>query len=174
MLQKKGVINQVGKNLVIGELLPEFEDIIVNEMKEWDFTLISPLSVIIQTSKNKTEKIYLNLNVYRNLHYVKNNKAKIKYKSLMVDQISKLPKMNNIEMLFILHRKGKRKGDRHNVCCIVQKFFCDALVETGIIKDDTDEFIFSEKYESGASASVGYCEIKLKEKSEKAQRSEAG
>ena len=117
--------------------------------KDKVYTVFSPVSVTIPRKTKKDRIVYLNLNTYRNLHYIINNQAKGIYKELMETQISKLPKFNKIALLFELHKGSKRKIDRHNICSIVQKFFCDALVELGKLDDDDDRFIISEKYITG-------------------------
>jgi hypothetical protein len=108
------------------------------------YTINSPLRLKVN------KKIYpLNLNYYRNANHYLNNSAKKKYEKIMFAEIYKLPKFDKIKLEFILHRNNKRRIDRHNVCCIVQKFFCDALVNKGKLIDDNDKYIISEKYISG-------------------------
>lgn len=123
------------------------------------YHLISPLSVDVPRKKG-ARKIYLNLNSYRNLHYIVNNQAKTIYKELMESQIKELPLLDKVSMTFILHKSSNRKIDRHNICSVVQKYFCDALVELGKMKDDDDRFIESETYKTGTiEKNNGYCEI---------------
>jgi hypothetical protein len=154
---KKGRLKQ-------GDLLPEYEAMISQKkVRQGTHVLISPIRVQVDKSSTKKVKIALNLNTYRNLHYILNNKAKVEYKRLMAPQISKLPKMNKVSFEFILHKNSKRRIDRHNVCSIVQKFFCDALVEMGKLKDDNDSFVVSEKYVTGDNVKGdGCCEIIIK------------
>ena len=156
---KKGRIKQE-------ELLPEFQAMLDSKKPEFDidiervngvtFILKSPISVMV----SKKKKIALNLNIYRNLHYLVNNKAKKEYKSLMAHQIHQLPKFKKIKLEFILHKNSKRKLDRHNVNSIVEKFFADALVEYGKLIDDNDLFIESEKFSTGDNVKgTPYCDI---------------
>lgn len=109
------------------------------------FTLHSP--VHINVSKNK--KIALNLNVYRNLHYQSSNKAKVNYKEAMREQIAALPVLKNIGIRYRLFVGSKRLCDVTNVCCIVDKFFMDALVEAGKLPDDNYEHCSFIIYEFG-------------------------
>ena len=108
--------------------------------------LDSPLSV--QTAR-QTEFI-LNINNYRNTHYHTLNKAKINYKAVMAEQILKLPKMEKVWLHYTLYPKTKRRTDISNVLSIHDKFFCDALVEFGIIPDDNYHYIDQVIYEFGS------------------------
>lgn len=93
------------------------------------------------TQQSKTKKFYLNLNVYRNAHFHTLNKAKVEYKKLVKDQILLLPKMDKIRVSYWLYPKTKRRTDLGNIISIHQKFFEDALVEFGIIPDDSYEHV---------------------------------
>lgn len=84
-------------------------------------------------------KIYLNLNTYRNLYYQINNKAKAAFKNEIYPQIKKLPTMQQISIDYILYPATLRKCDIANICCIVDKFFSDALVEAHKLPDDNYE-----------------------------------
>lgn len=102
------------------------------------FKLESPLEVVYGASK-KTGKEYrfrLNLNQYRNTHYIILNKAKVAYKDLMKPQIDKLPSMNQVSLEYKVFPATKRAFDLSNVCTVVDKFLCDALVESGKLPDD--------------------------------------
>ena len=111
--------------------------------------LISPLFVDLPRKTKKDKRIYLNLNYFRNLHFVINNQAKVIYCSQMRKQLEGLVLKTPIVLTFILYRKDKRKGDRANPLSICEKFFCDALVHWGCIENDTDEFIESSHYYTG-------------------------
>lgn len=106
------------------------------------YTLVSPLEVIYGAKKDGTEqKFRLNLNQYRNTHYIILNKAKIAYKELMKEQISRLPELSNISLHYTVYTKTKREFDLSNVCSVVDKFFCDALVELGKLTDDNIKYL---------------------------------
>lgn len=83
-----------------------------------------------------SKRFYLNMNVYRNAHYYILNNAKHLFKELIKDDISKLPIMGAIEVEYCLYPGSKRLCDISNVCCVVDKFFSDALVELGKLEDD--------------------------------------
>lgn len=106
------------------------------------YTLVSPLEVIYGAKKDGTEqKFRLNLNQYRNTHYIILNKAKIAYKELMKEQISRLPELSNISLHYTVYTKTKREFDLSNVCSVADKFFCDALVELGKLPDDNIKYL---------------------------------
>jgi hypothetical protein len=54
-----------------------------------------------------------------------------------------------IDISFKLVRGDKRRVDRSNILSIHEKFFCDAIVDLGIIPDDNDKHINKTLYESG-------------------------
>ena len=111
--------------------------------------IISPLFVDLPRKTKKDKRVYLNLNYFRNLHFVVNNQAKVIYCEQMKNQLEGLKLKTPIVLTFILYRKDKRKGDRANPLSICEKFFCDALVHWKCIKDDNDDFIKSTHYYSG-------------------------
>ena len=124
----------------------------------------SPSSVLLPRKTKADKKVYLNLNVYRNLHYISNNKAKEIYNEKMSAQLSGLKLKTPIKLTFILHRGDKRKGDRSNPLSIVEKFFCDALVFHKCIPDDKDDFIYSTHYYTGEiDKGSPYVEILIEE-----------
>ena len=82
----------------------------------------------------------INLNTYRNLYYVVNNNLKREFKRIIHDQIKDL-KFDRVEMEFKLFYKDKRKRDKFNIVSITEKYFMDALVECGALKDDNDDYV---------------------------------
>lgn len=114
---------------------------------------------------SKKKDWILNLNNYRNAHYLVLNKAKVNFKELVTTEISKLPvfeELFNIE--YVLYRDTHRHCDVANVCSIVDKFFCDALVEAGKLPDDNYDYLKSVSYQWGGVADKAYVEINLKGK----------
>jgi len=121
---------------------------------------ISPIYIILPRKTKKDKKIALNLNVYRNLHFQINNQMKEKYNQIMSEQLNGkvFDVIKNIE--FVLYKPSRRKIDRSNILCIVEKFFCDALVNCGCIKDDDDNYIKSTAYRTdGIDIKNPRCEI---------------
>ena len=89
----------------------------------------------------------LNFNIYRNTHYAVLAKAKSNYKLLI-----KTPKnisFNRVRLEYTLFTKTKRRLDISNVCCVVDKFICDILVERGILKDDSYDIVIEVVYRYG-------------------------
>ncbi len=67
----------------------------------------------------------------------------------MKKQIQAIHPMDMIDLVYTLFPKTKRLTDTSNVCCIHDKFFCDALVEFGKLKDDNYLFVKSATYKFG-------------------------
>ena len=84
------------------------------------------------------KKIKLNLNVYRNLHYQVNNKAKIIFKEKLLNNypVLALIKSDFIRVNYDVIPSSRQKFDIMNIVSIVDKFFLDALVNIGCIPDD--------------------------------------
>lgn len=123
--------------------------------------LISPLYV---ERNKKGDKEYLNLNKYRNWHYQTSNNLKKKYKEVMSKQIACLDYFSEpIEITYTLYPKTKRLCDVANVCCCIDKFFCDALSEMGKVEDDNYLHIPKVHYEFGSvDKDNPRCEILIK------------
>lgn len=111
-------------------------------------TVCLPLHVDLPTKK-KRDRFLLNLNAYRNTHYFRLNKAKELYEELVNKIIADLPSMLKIELTFRLFMGSARSADLSNICSIVDKFFCDALVNSGKIPDDNYDVISSVNYQFG-------------------------
>ena len=109
----------------------------------------SPLFVTLPRKTKKDKRVSLNLNTYRNLHYLVNNQAKKVYKEVISKQLKGIRFDNPIEITFNLYKASERRIDRANVLSIVEKYFCDAMTELGVIEDDNDNFITSTHYYSG-------------------------
>lgn len=123
------------------------------------------VSPVVGLSKNKNW--ILNLNNYRNAHYQTLNKAKVNFKKTYLTEISKLPKFTELQLIeYTLYRDSYRHCDVANVCSIVDKFFCDALVEAGKLPDDNYDYLKSVNYQWGGVADKAYVSIKLVGKTE--------
>lgn len=104
------------------------------------YTVVSPL---------RTKEMILNLNKYRNAHYFRLNNSKRSYKSIMKEQIEALPLFNKISLTYTVFLGSKREVDISNICSIVDKYFCDALVELGKLPGDNYKFIQEVSYKFG-------------------------
>lgn len=75
---------------------------------------------------------------------------KVKYSELMQSEIAKVPPLaDKIKITYRLFPKTKRLVDVSNVCSVVDKFFCDALVQSGCIPDDNYKYLPKVEYEFG-------------------------
>ena len=98
--------------------------------QEWLISL--PLRIKI----SKKREFLLNLNVYRNADYRTLSVAKLNYAKLVLPLVKHLPQMEMVGISYRLFPASMRLADVANICCIVDKFFSDTLVEAGRIKDD--------------------------------------
>lgn len=120
------------------------------EKTKQEVTISMPLYAdIYKPKKKETDRYYYNLNQYRNWHYQVNNKLKKIYKDAAQPFLEGLSFSKPIELTFTLWKRDKRRIDRANPLCIHEKFFCDALVESGCMPDDNDEFIVATHYYTG-------------------------
>jgi hypothetical protein len=100
-------------------------------------------------AKKKKSTFSLNLNTYRNAHYHILNKAKALFEELISKQIKHFPSMAKVELTYALFFGSRRAIDVANVCCIVDKFFCDTLVNCGKLPGDDKEIISKIVYDWG-------------------------
>lgn len=84
----------------------------------------------------KPKNFHLNLNVYRNAPFHLLSDMKVKFSEIVAPLIAHLPSMNQIRISYYLVTGTRREPDVANVCCIVDKFFCDVLTKEGKIPDD--------------------------------------
>lgn len=121
--------------------------------------IILPLLVTIPR-KTKADKVFaLNLNIYRNSHHFTLAAAKILWKGI-VETALKSCSLSKYDMCrqrgvqhsftYTVFPVSGRKFDIANVCSIIDKFTCDALVEFGIITDDSYKVIPEVNYRFGA------------------------
>lgn len=108
------------------------------------------ISVPLKVQISKKGYFALNLNVYRNAHYMTLNKAKVIFKELIIPFLVQIPKLKCCSLEYVLYPKTNRLCDVSNVCSIVDKFFSDAFVESGHLEDDNYTFIKDIKYRFGA------------------------
>jgi hypothetical protein len=82
----------------------------------------------------------------------------------MEDQLIGKKFATPISLIFCLYKGSSRIIDRANILCIVEKFFCDALVHYECIEDDNDDYILSSEYiTSGIDRKNPRVEILIKE-----------
>jgi len=125
--------------------------------------ITSPIYITLPRKKSAGKRIPLNLNSYRNLHHHISNAVKVQYKEEMRQQIQAIIKLTwpiKIKYRYFL----KVKSDVANVHAIVDKFFCDALVELGRLPDDNINYIVGASYMfAGFDRKNPRCEIEFLE-----------
>lgn len=107
--------------------------------------------------KKKIRKYSLDLNVYRNLHYQTLNKLKGLYASQLSNQISALPQLSRILLVYELY--PARLCDTSNFCSVHSKFFLDALVGAKKLVDDNYHYVADEIYTFGSKSNNPRTEI---------------
>jgi len=111
---------------------------------------ILPLSITLPRKTKKDKVCYLNLNNYRNWDFFLSNDLKKRYREALADQLTGVKVSTPCRLKFTLYRKDRRMGDRANYLCVQEKFFCDAMTHYGCWPDDTDKYIISSEYHTGA------------------------
>lgn len=114
------------------------------------------LPILVRISSRK--EFALNLNIYRNAHYQVLNHAKKLFAAQITEEVTqmhtyllRLPQYpKTFHITYTLYPSSKRKLDVANTCSIVDKFFCDSLVKTGVIPDDDFSVITQVTYCYGA------------------------
>ena len=108
------------------------------------------LPLFVRTAKSiKGKKYRINLNYYRNWHFQQSNTIKKKFCENLEPELKGLKLKTPIKINFVLYKGSKRKIDRANILSIMEKFFCDALVNYECIGDDSDSFIEETNYRTG-------------------------
>lgn len=98
-----------------------------------------PLFIEIGTKKKKA--YYINLNGFRNWCYRVSNNIKQQYKVEVEGAINNLPIMDKVSTTYYIYYPTKRKFDLDNIGSISAKFFQDALVAFGRLKDDNYDYV---------------------------------
>lgn len=114
-------------------------------MESKTFLLICPLDINYSTNK----KFSLNMNTYRNAHFFVLNNAKKALKELLHDQIAQLPKAKRAKVDYEVYSPDKRRRDGMNIISVCSKFFLDAIVEYGVLPDDSMEYLYHEEWNYG-------------------------
>ena len=129
--------------------------------------ITTPAILMIRTGKNKKTgkdqfKNALNLNFYRNAHYIFNDRAKKQFKEIIAPQVRALDVYTKLKPTYRYYLA--RKADMGNVHSIVEKYFLDAIVEFGKIGDDDCYQVIGADYEFvEVDKENARCEIELRE-----------
>jgi hypothetical protein len=129
-----------------------------------------PLSVTLPR-KTKADKVFmLNMNVYRNAHHMILNQSKIMWEGIVRAAIVEKNGYFNIlsfceppfKFVYTVHKGDNRAYDVANICSIIDKFTCDALIELGIIKDDNHKILHQVEYRTGSKDKENpHCELEI-------------
>lgn len=110
-----------------------------------ELIITCPLYVDVKSGRGKPKRCYLSLNCYRNWHHRLSNDAKHEVKRLVWDQLDELDATTTlttpIEVTITLYAPDKRERDLGNFCSMAQKFVDDAVVEYGLLPDDSVKYI---------------------------------
>lgn len=127
-------------------------------VKSFEVMVESPLYVQI----SKSTKFSLNINAYRNAHYMVLTKAKHAYEEIMLSKLGSIPIMDRVDLEYVLHAP-RSNSDLSNFCCIVDKFFTDTLTLANKIKDDNIHYVRNVKYSFGSVCPKNpHCNINIK------------
>ena len=110
-----------------------------------ELTLTLPLFVDLPRKTKKAKRIYLSNNVTRNLNFHSLNAAKHAIKDMVWSQLEHIPPSEAlqapVEVEVKFYTPDKRDRDLANFCCTVEKFADDAVVEFGLLEDDSVKFL---------------------------------
>jgi len=111
---------------------------------------------------------WMNLNAFRNWHYQTSNNLKKRFKTLVQAELIERHLLDckitqyPISVTYTLYFRDKSNVDLANVCTVVDKFTLDALVEFGILEDDSHKFVNNVKYVWGGVDKDNYrCEVEI-------------
>ena len=107
------------------------------------------LPIYVRLGKRKADLFSINLNVYRNAHFYTLSKAKDLFERIVADRIRHLPPIAKADLSYRLFFGSRRAIDVSNICCIVDKFFCDTLVNQGKLIDDNMDSISHVEFDWG-------------------------
>ena len=103
-----------------------------------------PLFVDLPRKTTKDKRIYINMNSYRNLHYLVNNQVKKMYLEAVREQLEGLTIQTPVEITYKVYKKTSRRLDKMNVVAITSKYLLDAITELGCWEDDNDDHVKTE------------------------------
>ena len=103
-----------------------------------ELVLECPTYVVLPMKTKKDKKISINLNTYRNLHYLVESKAKKLFKDIMRKQLEGLEIQTPVEVSYKVFKASNRRLDKMNVVSITSKYLMDAITEFGCWEDDDD------------------------------------
>jgi hypothetical protein len=128
-------------------------------MTSRDTTFTVPL--FFETGVKKKRKNYLNLNLYRNMPFHLNNQLK----KMMKEHIKSLniqEKFDVYQLEYTVFLPDNRLRDISNICCVVDKYTADALVEEGVVPEDNFQYLQRIYYYfGGVDKEDPRCEVRI-------------
>lgn len=106
--------------------------------------VVCPLYVDLPRKTKKAKRVYINLNTYRNLHYVVSNQVKKAYLEIVREQLEGVTIDTPVVVTYKVFKQSARKLDKMNVVAITSKFLLDAVTELGCWEDDNDDHVKTE------------------------------
>ena len=103
-----------------------------------ELILECPTYVVLPMKTKKDKKISINLNTYRNLHFLVESKAKKLFKEIMRKQLEGIEIQTPVEVSYKVYKASNRRLDKMNVISITSKYLMDAITEFGCWEDDDD------------------------------------
>lgn len=126
--------------------------------------IVLPLFVMLPRKTIKDKKYIVNLNNFPNTHRRTLAEAKIEYAKLVEAAVSEVHCFKKAKLHFRYFHGNKRKMDKSNPCCIIEKFACDALTKLGFWEDDHSEIIPETTYTyCGVDKENPRCELTITE-----------
>ena len=121
------------------------------------------IPLFVEVGVKKKKKHYLNLNHYRNQPFHLNNNLKKAMKDIVKESCPEF-RYEKFNIKYKLYLMDNRLRDISNVCCVLQKYCDDALVELGYVPDDNYQHLDKVVYEFGAiDKDNPRCEVEVKE-----------
>lgn len=128
---------------------------ILDEITEFEVPLF------IEVGVKKKKRQYLNLNLYRNMPFHLNNNLKKEMKRIVSD-LGLDFNYTKFHIEYELYLPDKRLRDISNVCCVIDKYVCDALVENGFVPDDNYQHLDKVTYIfGGVDVDNPRCEVRV-------------
>ena len=103
-----------------------------------------PLYIDLPRKTKKDRRVYINMNSYRNLHYLVSNSVKRAYKEALREQLEGVSIETPVDVTYQVFKGSKRRLDKMNVIAVTSKFLLDAITEYGCWEDDNDDYVKTE------------------------------
>ena len=109
--------------------------------------------------KKKIHRISLTMNWYRNVHYQTSNKVK----KMVADYVKSfdLGKFSNVKIVYTVYFKDRSRRDLLNFVSVVDKFALDALVDKGVLIDDSYQYVREYGIKFGGIVDENYVEMEI-------------